>query len=99
MGVQDNNFFHWAGEQIGQLIRAVVGVLGWLFGHLYGAIDAFINGLTGALGISSSIFSLLMLVIGLALLFAGLQALIRRRLIAAVIWTLFGLVLLSWLIY
>lgn len=98
MDVQTDNLFHWAGEQIGRLIRAVVGVLGWLFGHLYGAIDAFVDGLTGALGISSSILSLLLLVIGLALLLAGVQALFRRRVVAAVIWGLLGVLLLSWLI-
>lgn len=97
--MQADNFFEWIGEQLGQAIRLIVDSLNWLFGHFYGAIDSFIQGLTGALGISASFLSLAILVIGLALLAEALRMLIRRRFIAALIWLLIGLVTLSWLIH
>lgn len=94
-----DNFFHWIGDKIGDGIRAVVDGLTWLFSHLYGAIDSFIQGLTSSLGISASIFSIAILVIGLTLLYTTLRALLRGALVAAGIWTLIAVIILSWLIH
>ncbi|MES1924056.1 hypothetical protein [Salinisphaera sp. T31B1] len=97
--METNDFFHSIGEMLGAAIRLVVQGLQWIFGNLYGAIDSFIHGLTGALGIDSSWFGILLLVIGLAMLYAGLRALLRRAFVGGVLWIVIGLILLSWLIH
>lgn len=97
--MQPDNLFHWAGEQIGRLIRVLVDGIGWFFSHIFGAIDSFYRGLTGELGINGSLTSLLILLVGGLLLWSGLRALLRRRWIAAVFMTLLGALLLSWLIH
>jgi len=94
-----NEFFHWIGEKLGAAIRFVVGILQWLSDHLFGAIDSFIHGLTSALGIGSSWLSIALLIIGLALIYAAIRALIRRAWVSGVIWLVIGIVLLSWLIH
>ncbi|GAB3672477.1 hypothetical protein [Salinisphaera aquimarina] len=97
--MDSNNFFHWIGEKLGAAIRFIVNILHWLFTHLYGAIDSFFHGLTSALGISTSLLSIALLVIGLALLYAALRALMRRAWVGGVVWAVLGLILLSWLIH
>ena len=92
-------FFHWIGETLGAAIRFIVDGLAGLLGNLYGLIDSFLAGLTNALGISTSVLSLLILVLGLAMLWAALRALLKRRLIGAVIWAALGVVVLTWLIH
>lgn len=99
MRMDSDNIFHWIGEKLGAAIRFIVDALAWLFDNLYGAIDSFVRGLTGALGINASIFSLLILVIGLAMLYAAIRALMRRAVVATVLWTVFGVIVLSWLIH
>ena len=94
-----DNFFHWIGEQLGAAIRFIVDSLGWLFDNLYGAIDSFVRGLTGALGINASIFSLVILLIGIAMLWAAVRALMRRSVVATLLWTVLGVIVLSWLIH
>lgn len=94
-----DTFFHWVGEQLGVAIRFIVDGLGWLFDNLYGLVDSFVQGLTGALGIDASIFSLLMLIIGIAMLAAAVRALMRRAVIATLLWTVLGVIVLSWLIH
>jgi hypothetical protein len=97
--MDSENLFHWIGEKLGAAIRFIVDALSWLFDNLYGAIDSFVRGLTGALGINASIFSLLILVIGLAMLYAAVRALMRRAAVATVLWTVLGVIVLSWLIH
>lgn len=97
--MQSDNLFHWAGEQIGRLLRLIVDGLSWFFGHIFGALDAFYTGLTGELGISSSLFSIVMLIIGLLLLLSALRALVHRHLLSALLMGVLGAVLLSWLIH
>ncbi len=97
--MQIEEFFHWLGEKLGDGIRLIVEGLGWLFGGLFDAIDGFIDGLTTSLGIDASWFSLGVLLIGLLLLVAGLRALVRRAVVAGLIWMALGLLVLSWLIY
>ncbi|MES1933463.1 hypothetical protein T35B1_12681 [Salinisphaera shabanensis T35B1] len=97
--MDSENLFHWIGEKLGAAIRFIVDALSWLFDNLYGAIDSFVRGLTGALGINASIFSLLILVIGVAMLYAAVRALVRRAPVATVLWTVLGVIVLSWLIH
>ena len=94
-----DQFFRWIGEQLGVAIRFIVDGLGWLFDNLYGLVDSFVQGLTGALGISASIFSLLILLLGVAMLFAEVRALMRRAVVATLLWTVLGVIVLSWLIH
>lgn len=96
--MQDDGFFNWLGETIGNAIRALVDVLGNLFGGLYWAVDDFVDGLSGSLGISGSLFSLIVLIVGLIMLYKGLRAFLRGSLLGGVCWVLVGLLALSWLI-
>lgn len=94
-----DELFRWIGEKLGAAIRFVVEGLAWVFDHLYGAIDSFLQGLTGALGISTSILSLFILVLGLLMLWAGIRAGLRRAVLPALIWAALGVLVLSWLIH
>jgi hypothetical protein len=93
-----SNPFEWLGEALGTLVRLVVDSLAWVFDVLSGASTAFVNGFSRALGVNSNIFTVVAVVIGLLLIYAGVRSLLRRRFIAAVIWLLLGLWLLSALI-
>ena len=73
-------------------------MLGNLFGGLYWAVEDFADGLSDSLGISGSLFSLLVLIVGLVMLYKGLRAFLRGSLLGGVCWVLVGLLVLSWLI-
>ncbi|ANF58275.1 hypothetical protein [Halotalea alkalilenta] len=92
------DFFNALGRTIGNAIRFVVELLGGFFSGISDAARGFVHGLTGALGVSDSVASIVVLVIGLMLLYTGIRALLRRSLVAGVIWLLLGLLVLSWLI-
>ncbi|WP_110687880.1 hypothetical protein [Salinicola aestuarinus] len=92
------DFFNWLGEAIGNVIRTIVEALNGLFGGLWESMDGFVDGLTGALGISDSLFSIAVLVIGVLLLINGIRSLFRGGIIGGVIGLLLGLLVLSWLI-
>ncbi|TFH85906.1 hypothetical protein EQG41_14970 [Billgrantia azerbaijanica] len=93
-----HDFFTWLGGFLGDLIRFVVDLLSRLHDHVGDAARGFLDGLTESLGIAPSLVSLLVLVVGLWLLYLALRALLRRRLIATVIWGALGVMILSWLI-
>lgn len=97
--MQSDNLFHWIGEELGAAIRFIVNGLGWLFDNLYGAVDSFVQGLTGALGINASIFSLLILLLGVVMLYAAIRALMRGAVLATLLWAVLGVFVLSWLIH
>jgi len=88
----------WLGELLGALVRWIVDALSWVFNTLAGASSAFFEGFARALGVNSSLLSIAAVILGLCLLYLGVKAVIRRRFIAAVIWLLLGLWLLSALI-
>lgn len=90
--------FNWLGNFLGELIRFVVDLLTRLHEHVSDAARGFLDGLTESLGIAPSLVSLLVLAIGLWLLYLALRALLRRRLIATVVWGVLGVMVLSWLI-
>ncbi|MDW5378128.1 hypothetical protein R6258_14490 [Halomonas sp. HP20-15] len=96
--MQDDGFFNWLGEAIGDTIRTLVEFLASIFGGLYWAVEDFADGLSDSLGISGSLFSLIVLIIGLAMLYKGLRAFLRGSVIGGVCWGLVGLLVLSWLI-
>ncbi len=93
----NESLFHWAGEQLGQLIRTVVDSLAWVLTHLSEAVGGFYTGLRDTLGIGDSTASLVILIIGLLVLVAGLRRLLAVRLISGLIFTVLGVALLSWL--
>jgi ABC-type proline/glycine betaine transport system permease subunit len=96
MGVE--GFFESLGEAFGSAIRFIVEGLGGFFGMLGGAVSSFIAGMSKALGVTPSLLSILVLVVGLWLLYLAVRAFIRRALIAGMIWLVLGLWLLSGLI-
>ena len=91
-------FFEGLGHALGRAIRFVVDVLSGALGAVADAFDAFLHGLAGAIGMDVSIFSLILLIIGLLFLFNGVRALLRRSIIGGVIWLLLGLMVMGWLI-
>lgn len=93
-----SNPFEWLGEALGTLVRFVVDSLAWVFQILSGASTAFVNGFSRALGVDSNVFTVVAVIIGLLLIYAGVRSLINRRFFGAVIWLLLGLWLLSALI-
>ncbi|PMR73860.1 hypothetical protein [Billgrantia endophytica] len=92
------DFFTWLGSTLGDIIRFVVDLLIHFFRNLGDAAQGFLHGLSASLGISPSLISLVVLILGLWLLYLGLRALLRRSLIATVIWAVLGVTVLSWLI-
>lgn len=96
--MSNDNPFHWLGEQIGRLLRLVVDGLAWGLSHIGSVFSSFYHGLSEALGISPGLTSLVVLIIGLALLISGLRSLITGHLFAAAIAGIPGIAILSWLI-
>jgi len=96
--MQVEGFFDGLGHALGKAIRFVVDLLSGALGAVADAIDAFLGGLARAIGMDVSIFSLILLVIGLLFLYCGVRALLRRAIISGVIWLLLGLVVMGWLI-
>ncbi|MGQ7247790.1 hypothetical protein ACUN9Y_10675 [Halomonas sp. V046] len=92
------DIFTWLGETLGRLIRFVVEALSGVFSGIDDAAAGFINGLSASLGISSSIFSLAALALGLFFIWRAIQAVLRRSVVAAILWALLGLVVLGTLI-
>ena len=93
-----SNPFEWLGEVLGSMVRIVIDSLTWIFDLLSTASAAFINGFARTLGVDSSWLSIGAVIIGLLLLYTGVQSLMRKRFISGVIWILLGLWLLSALV-
>lgn len=96
MGV--NGFFESLGEAVGSVIRFIVEGLSGFLDVFGSAISSFIAGMSKALGVTPSLLSIVVLVVGLWLLYVAVRAFIRRSIIAGVIWLMLGLWLLSGLI-
>ena len=92
------NPFEWLGQAFGTLVRLIVDGLAWVFDMLSGASSAFVNGFSRALGIDSSLLSIVFVILGLFLIYLGFSSVLKKRLIRGVIWLLLGLWLLSALI-
>lgn len=90
--------FGWLGNALGTIIRFVVEALQGIFGGFAGAIQAFLSGLAGAVGMSPTVFNYAWLVLGLILLFVAIKAVVRGALVAAIIWAILGIVVLGGLI-
>ncbi|UYG02501.1 hypothetical protein OCT51_15110 [Halomonas sp. LR3S48] len=93
------DFFTWLGRTLGEIIRFVVDLLTHFFQNLGASARGFFDGLATSLGIPATVVSLAVLLLGLWLLYLALRALMRRSLIATLIWAVLGVTVLSWLIY
>ncbi|UFQ97393.1 hypothetical protein [Pseudomonas wenzhouensis] len=96
--MQVEGFFEGLGEALGRFIRFIVDMLSGVLGAMADAIDDFLQGLARAIGMDVSIFSIILLIIGLLFLVNGIRALLRRSIIGGVIWLLLGLMVMGWLI-
>lgn len=92
------DFFTSIGRTLGEVIRFVVDLLTGAFSGLGDSARGFLQGLSSALGISPSLLNIVVLLIGLWMLWRCVRALLRRALIAAIVWGVLSLALLSWLI-
>ncbi|EZH78861.1 MFS transporter [Ectopseudomonas composti] len=96
--MQVEGFFEGLGEALGRAIRFIVDMLSGVLGAMADAIDDFLQGMARAIGMDVSIFSIILLVIGLLFLFSGARSLLRGSIIGGVIWLFLGLVVMGWLI-
>ncbi len=97
--MREEAFFDWLGHTVGQAIRFIVDLLSGVLGVIWAAMDDFLHGLARAIGMDVSLFSLLLLALGLLLLYTGVRAFLRRSIIAGIIWIFLGLIVMSWLIH
>ncbi|BBP80907.1 hypothetical protein thsps21_58010 [Pseudomonas sp. No.21] len=95
----NDGFFSWLGEAIGKVIRFIVDLLSTVLGGIWAAMDDFLRGLARAIGMDASIFSFVVLILGLLLLFGGIRALLRKGIISGLILIFLGLIVMSWLIH
>lgn len=93
------SFFEWLGQAFGSVIRVIVDALSGLFNLLSHAGGNFVEGLSRALGMDTSIVSIIALIIGLMFLYWAVRAFMRASIILGIIWLIFGLWLLSWIIH
>ncbi|KIP87922.1 MULTISPECIES: hypothetical protein [Pseudomonas] len=91
-------FFESLGEAFGSFIRFIVDALSGVIALLGGAVASFIDGMSGALGVTPSLLSIGVLLIGLILLYSAVRSFMRGSVIAGLIWLFLGLWLLSGLI-
>ena len=98
MQLNSSSPFEWLGSAIGSVVRVVIDSLIWLFTMLSNASSDFINGFSRALGVNSNLLSIAGVILGLFLIYTGVRAFIRRKIVPGIIWVLLGLWLLSALI-
>ncbi|CAM4029032.1 MFS transporter [Bordetella tumbae] len=94
----ETSFFGSVGAVLGEVIRAIVSGIRYVFSGLGSAIGDFFSGLAGALGMSSSIFHFALLLLGLVLLWSAVKAFMGRSIVAGLFWLLLAMLLLSGLI-
>lgn len=92
-------FFDGLGQVLGTIIRFVVDLLTGFFDMLGNAGRDFLNGLSRALGMETSLLGMIALVFGLLLLGLSVRAFVRKRVVAGIIWLLISLWLLSLIIH
>jgi hypothetical protein len=93
-----DGFFASLGGMLGEALRAIVGGIKWLLGGLGGALADFYSGLAGAMGMSPSLFNLVLLALGLMFLWAAVKALLRRSVIGFLFWLFMTVLVLGGLV-
>lgn len=94
----DDGFFGSVGAMLGETIRTIVEGLRYLSGGLVGAFGEFFSGLSGAMGMSPSVFNFALLVLGLMMLWGAASAFLNRAIFAGVFWLVLAVLLLGGLI-
>ncbi|MED5608656.1 MULTISPECIES: hypothetical protein [Pseudomonas] len=97
--METEGVFDWLGQTLGKAIRFVVDLLSGLLGSIWAAMDQFLHGLARAIGMDVSIFSFVLLFLGLLLLYSGIRAFVRRSFFGGILLTVLGLIVMSWLIH
>ncbi|WP_155295919.1 hypothetical protein [Pseudomonas gelidaquae] len=85
------DFFGWLGNTIGLIIHYIVEFFSGLFNMLTNAGGNFVEGMSRALGMDTSIISIITLIVGLLFLYSAVRAFMRASIIAGVIWLMLGL--------
>ena len=97
--MQVEGFSEWLGQALGSIIRFIVDALSGLFNLLSNASSNFVEGLSLALGMDTSVVSIVTLILGLILLWSAIRAFLNASFIMGFIWLVLGLWLLSWIIH
>ncbi|MCE0463163.1 MULTISPECIES: hypothetical protein [Pseudomonas] len=97
--MQVESFFEWLGQALGSVIRFIVDLLSGLFNTLANAGSNFVDGLSRALGMDTSIISIIALILGLLMLYSAIRAFMRASIVLGIIWLVLGLWVLSWIIH
>jgi len=97
--MQVEGFFEWLGQILGTAIRFIVDALSGLFQLVSRASSHFVEGLSEALGMDTSIISIITLILGLMLLWSAIRAFMNASIIMGIIWLMLGLWLLSWIMH
>jgi len=97
--MQVEGFFEWLGQALGSVIRFIVDGLSGLFQMMSRASSNFVDGLSRALGMDTSIISIVTLILGLVLLWSAIRAFMSASFIMGIIWLMLGLWLLSWVVH
>ena len=86
------------GLWLGTLVRFIVETLNGLFGTITEAGSNFVDGMARALGMDTSIISIITLIVGLLFLYSAVRAFMRASIIVGIIWLMLGLWVLSWVV-
>ena len=97
--MQVEGFFEWLGQALGSVIRFIVDGLSGLFQMMSRASSNFVEGLSRALGMDTSIISIVTLILGLVLLWSAIRAFMSASFIMGIICLMLGLWLLSWVVH
>ena len=97
--MQVEGFFEWLGQALGSVIRFIVDALSGLFQLVSRASSNFVEGLSRALGMDTSIISIITLIVGLLFLYSAVRAFMRASIVFGIIWLMLGLWLLSWVVH
>ncbi|MDR6292723.1 MULTISPECIES: hypothetical protein [Inquilinus] len=96
--IETQSFFEWLGETLGAVIGFIIRAVRGVVDGLSGAVNDFLGGMAKAIGMNASVFSFVLLAIGLLLLYTAIRAFIRRAIVAGIVWGLLGLLVLSWVV-
>ena len=96
--MQDEGLFRWLGNALGDLLRAIIDAVSFIFGKIGAAVHEFLAGVAGSMGIDPSFLNILWIVLGVWMLFTAIRAFARGRIFAGVIWlflvtVLFGILM------
>lgn len=96
--IETQSVFEWLGETLGAVIGFIIRAIRGVVDGIRGAVDDFLGGMARAIGMNASVFSFVLLIIGLLLLYTAVRAFIRKAIVAGIVWGLLGLLVLSWVV-